>query len=219
VTQLNGLQILPVWQSYFNHPQGALLGLFGSIFSIGALTGLPFAPLIADRFGRRPAIAVGCVMLFVGAATQSMATDFKMFVCSRFFVGMGCNISQLSSPLLLTEIAHPHHRGKVTALYNCLWNVGAIVAAWTTYGTFQIGNNWSWRIPSALQALPSLIQFVFLYWVPESPRFLIARGKEQEGLEMLVKCQWGWTRKHRLRLTLCIDHGNGNGADETVMFE
>lgn len=139
---------------------------------------------------------------------QGAATDFKMFVCARFLVGFGCTLSQLSSPLLLTEIAHPQHRATVTALYNCLWvmietkplrfpnsdfnfrwNLGAIVASWLTYGTFRIPNNWAWRIPSILQAFPSIIQFVFLYWVPESPRFMMAHGRGPEALRMLAKCQ------------------------------
>ncbi|KAK4553766.1 hypothetical protein LTR86_009264 [Recurvomyces mirabilis] len=201
-SMLNGLQILPVWQSYFNHPQGALLGLFGSIFSIGSLAGLPFAPWIADRYGRRPAIACGCLILFIGVAVQGAAFDFKMFVVARFMVGFGCTLSQLSSPLLLTEIAHPQHRATVTALYNCLWNLGAIVASWLTYGTFRIPNNWAWRIPSILQAFPSIIQFVFLYWVPESPRFLMAHGRGPEALRMLAKY-----------------HANGDESDATVLHE
>lgn len=121
-SMLNGLQILPVWQNYFNHPTGSLLGLFGSIYSIGSLAGLPFAPYIADRWGRRAGIWAGCSILFVGVAVQSASQDFRMFVASRFFVGFGCTLSQLSSPLLLTELAHPQHRGRVTAVYNCLWS-------------------------------------------------------------------------------------------------
>jgi len=187
--QLNGLQILPVWQTYFNHPAGPLLGLFGSIYSIGSLAGLPFAPFIADRYGRKTSIWAGCAILFVGVAVQSAAQDFKMFVASRFFVGFGCTLAQLSSPLLLTEIAHPQHRGAVTAVYNCLWNLGAIVATWLTYGTFNIQNNWAWRIPSILQALPSLGQFCLLFWVPESPRWLIKEDRGPEALKILAKCK------------------------------
>ncbi|KAK5722218.1 hypothetical protein LTR17_014321 [Elasticomyces elasticus] len=201
-SMLNGLQILPVWQEYFNHPSGALLGLFGSIYSIGSLAGLPFAPLMADRFGRKSSIWAGCAILFVGVAVQSAARDFRMFVASRFFVGFGCTLAQLSSPLLLTEIAHPQHRGAVTAVYNCLWNLGAIVATWLTYGTFNIPNNWAWRIPSILQALPSLGQFLLLFWVPESPRWLIKMDRGPEALKILAKY-----------------HANGDETDETVLFE
>ncbi|KAK8217256.1 hypothetical protein M8818_001509 [Zalaria obscura] len=201
-SMLNGLQILPIWQNYFNHPSGSLLGLFGSIYSIGSLAGLPIAPYIADHFGRKKAIWAGCSILFVGVAVQSASQNFKMFVASRFFVGFGCTLSQLSSPLLLTEICHPQHRGRVTAVYNCLWNVGAVVATWLTFGTFRIQNNWAWRIPSILQAFPSLFQFSLLFLVPESPRWLISKDRGAEALHVLAKY-----------------HANGDETDETVLFE
>lgn len=49
-----------------------------------------------------------------------------VYVAGRFVLGFGNSMSQLSSPVLLTEIAHPQHRGRVTTLYNCLWNLGAL---------------------------------------------------------------------------------------------
>ena len=84
-------------------------------------------------------------MLFIGVAVQTASQDYKMFIASRFFVGFGCTLTQLSSPLLLTEIAHPQHRGRVTAVYNCLWNFGAIIATWLTFGAGHVAGNWGWR--------------------------------------------------------------------------
>ncbi|KAF2096612.1 general substrate transporter [Rhizodiscina lignyota] len=201
-SMLNGLQILPVWQDYFQHPHGSLLGLFGSIYSIGNLAGLPFAPYIADRYGRKLAIAIGCCILFVGCAVQGASHNFKMFIAARFFVGLGCSISQGAAPLLITEICHPQHRGRVTAAYNTLWYFGAIIATWTTFGTFKINNNWCWRIPSILQAAPSLFQIIFLYFVPESPRWLLSKDRDQDALNMLAKY-----------------HASGDMNDATVQFE
>lgn len=92
----------------------------------------------------------------------------------------------------------------MTAVYNCLWNLGAIVATWLTYGTFNIQNNWAWRIPSIIQAAPSAMQFVFLFWVPESPRWLIKKDRGPEALSILAKCKWGriYTRKSTGWLTI-----------------
>jgi sugar phosphate permease len=72
-------------------------------------------------------------------------------------------MAQLACPLLLTEISHPQHRGRVTAIYNCLWNVGALINSWISFGTQNIPNDWSWRIPTLIQALPSLIQLSFIW--------------------------------------------------------
>lgn len=59
-------------------------------------------------------------------------------MCSRFFIGFGTSIAQGASPLLITELVHPQHRAIFTTIYNTTWYVGAIIAAWTTYGTNQI---------------------------------------------------------------------------------
>jgi MFS family permease len=104
--------------------------------------------------------------------------------------------------MLVTELAHPQHRATFTAIYNSLWYVGAIVAAWLTFGTLKIQNEWSWRIPSLVQAFPSILQLIFVWVIDESPRFLVARGKSEQALRVLAKC-----------------HANGNDQDEVVQLE
>jgi MFS family permease len=65
--------------------------------------------------------------------------------------------------------------------------VGAIIAAGTTLGTFSIPNDWSWRIPSIVQIAPSLLQLTFIWFVPESPRWLLSKDRDEEAFEILVK--------------------------------
>ena len=57
---------------------------------------------------------------------KSYTNTFSVYVGGRFVLGFGNSLAQMASPLLLTEICHPQHRGKVTAVYNCLWNLGAL---------------------------------------------------------------------------------------------
>lgn len=78
----------------------------------------------------------------------------------RFLVGMGSNISQGSAPLLIMELSHPQHRGKLTTMYNTLWYVGAIIAAWSVYGSQRLEGSISWRLPVGLQALMPVIQLL-----------------------------------------------------------
>lgn len=84
-------------------------------------------------------------------------------------VGLGSSLCAIASPLLVTELAHPNQRGKITAIYNTFYYFGSTIAAWTTYGTLQIASNWSWRLPSLLQVAPSGIQLVLIWFLPESP--------------------------------------------------
>lgn len=105
--------------------------------------------------------------------------------------------------MLVTEISYPSYRAPLTSAYNSLWYSGAIVyvqlssptdivlinpssAAWTTYGTFKIPSTWSWRIPSALQALPSVAQVCLVLFAPESPRWLLSKGKDDRALKTLA---------------------------------
>ncbi|KAG6884416.1 hypothetical protein C0992_006354 [Termitomyces sp. T32_za158] len=63
----------------------------------------------------------------------------------------------------------------------------AIVAAGVTLGTFEMNNNWGWRIPSLLQVAPSALQIAFIYFVPESPRWLISKGRGDQAMAVIVK--------------------------------
>lgn len=199
---LNNIRILGTWTGYFNDPQGGELGLLTALYSIGSIASLPIAPWIADHFGRRAAIVCGCVLMVVGAAIQGSSQNLGMFEGGRFLMGFGNTLAQLSAPLLLTELCHPQHRGRVTAIYNCLWNLGAIINTWLTFGTKRIPNNWSWRVPTIVQAAPSVIQLAFIFFIPESPRWLMSKDRGDEALKTLAKY-----------------HANGNIEDPTVQFE
>jgi MFS family permease len=117
-------------------------------------------------------------------------------------VGLGSGINGIASPLLITELAHPNQRGKITAVYNTFYYFGSTIAAWTTYGTLQISSNWSWRLPSLLQVAPSAFQICVIWLLPESPRYLISKDRQEEALQVMAKY-----------------HANGNIHDEVIKFE
>lgn len=125
-----------------------------------------------------------------------------MYLGGRFVLGFGNSLAQMSSPLLLTEICHPQHRGPVTAIYNCLWNLGALIVSCIGWGTANIKNDWSWRSITFIQIVPSLIQITFIWFIPESPRYLVNKDRHEEALNMLAK----W-------------HAGGDASNATVQFE
>lgn len=199
---MNGLQAVENWRSYFGEPKGATLGLFNAAYPIGGLVAIPFISFVCDGFGRRAGLALGGIICCIGAAIQSGAQNLEMFVIARGILGCGAVLLGSSGAPLITEIAHPAHRATATALFNTTYSLGAIVAAWSTFGTFRIDGSASWRIPSALQGLPSLLQLLGLYLVPESPRWLISKDRSNEALAILAKY-----------------HAEGNEADALVQFE
>jgi sugar porter (SP) family MFS transporter len=125
-----------------------------------------------------------------------------MFIGARWLIGFGLNFAATGAPMLISELAYPSQRGQLTSLYNSLWIFGSFIAAWTTFGTFHINTSWSWRIPSAIQGFPSVIQLLFIWFVPESPRWLVSKGREAEALK-----------------TLAYYHAEGNEKDPLVEFE
>ncbi|KAK3052456.1 hypothetical protein LTR09_006310 [Extremus antarcticus] len=184
---LNGLQTSKQWQTYFNNPDGSELGLITAIQNIGAVCALPFSAYAADLFGRKIGIATGLVFIFIGTILQVAPCGPWHVYRRTFLVGFGSNISQGSAPLLIMELAHPQHRGKLTTMYNTLWYVGSIIAAWTVFGTLKYAGDAAWRIPVGLQALMPFIQFVGIWFLPESPRWLVSKDKAEQALKVLVK--------------------------------
>jgi len=201
-SMVNGLQSLPPWQDHFNHPHGSILGLLGCIMSVGSLVALPVTPYTADILGRRAGIVIGATIMILGVVLQSISINIHMFIAARFFLGFGVAIAHGASPLLITELVHTQHRAIFTAIYNTTWYAGSIVAAWLTFGTNHINNNWSWRIPSIVQAFPSVLQLAFVWFVPESPRWHISKGRPETALKILADV-----------------HANGNQDDEVVQLE
>ncbi|KAH9484820.1 Lactose permease [Psilocybe cubensis] len=182
------------WEDEFHTPHGGK--------NIGSLAAYPFAPYFADGFGRRPTIFFGACIMVAATILQTAAHSFGMFIGARFLIGFGLTFAAAAAPLLVTEIAYPTQRAQATSMYNTLWYLGSIIAAWTTFGTFRINNNWAWRIPSALQGLPSVLQIFLIWLVPESPRFLVSKGREAEALK-----------------TLAYYHANSNQNDPLVQYE
>jgi sugar porter (SP) family MFS transporter len=199
---MNNVQNFDSWKKFFDDPTGDRLGLLVALYQIGSVASIPLVPIITDRWGRRPSIALGFIIMAIGAGLQAGASDYATFSGGRVLLGFGNSFAQIASPMLLAELCHPQHRARFTTVYNCLWNLGSFLVSWTCFGTSFWGNDWSWRFPAILQGAPGLIQLVILFWIPESPRFLIAKDRHDEALNVLAKY-----------------HANGNVNHPTVQFE
>lgn len=199
---INGLLAIPYFNSNLGDISSSLLGLTIAGISLGGLPSFIPASYVSDYMGRRFCVGIGSFLMLAASVIQCATSGVYAFLGTRIMLGVGLGFSQTAAPPLTTEIAHPAHRGNVTNLFQATWYWGAIISAAVTLGTLFIGNSWSWRVPCLLQGLFPAIQLLGLFIVPESPRWLVSKGRHDEALNILAKY-----------------HANGQADDELVQYE
>ncbi|KAK2669801.1 Sugar/inositol transporter [Fusarium oxysporum f. sp. vasinfectum] len=197
---LNAFQTVSHFDEYFDSPRGSKLGLMSAIMSLGSICSTPLAPLVADRYGRRWGITSGSVIMIIGSVIQALSINLTMFIISRFLLGFGLSFATTAAPSLVTELFHPKDRVTITAICNTCWSVGSIIAAWITFGTQNIDSNWSWRLPSFFQMAPSVLQLAAIWFVPESPRWLVSKDRDSEALDALKRFHGNGEEKELVKL-------------------
>ncbi|KAH6879481.1 sugar transporter [Thelonectria olida] len=188
---MNSLMALPQWFNFMDQPSGAWLGFINAIQSLSSTLAYPVVAYFANRWGRKKGLFVGYFFLFLGAFLQTFTPNQAGFIISRFFLGQPSAWWGGLAPLLITELAYPTHRSFLTALYNSGWYVGSALAAWVTYGTRNYETSWAWRIPSLLQIGVPIFVLPAALLIPESPRYLISRGKLSDARAMFTKYHAG----------------------------
>jgi len=142
---------------------------------------------ISDKFGRRGGMFAGCLVLVIGSIIIASSHVKEQFIAGRFILGLGIAVAVTCAPTYCIEIAPPQWRGRMTGFYNTGWFGGSIPAAAITLGTSFIKSNWSWRIPLIFQCVPAGVVCLVVFLLPESPRWLMAQGREEEAKAFLVR--------------------------------
>jgi len=198
-SMMNGLQDVAVWQSYFNHPLGQRLGTMNNGITIGTLVITPFTSYITDFLGRKRTLILGCFVILIGAAIQGAAQNFGMFMGGRILLGVGSCISSVAAGPWLIESAYPAQRASVTSFFLGSWSFGSFMAALITWGSYNgslVNSTWSWRIPSLLQGFLPLLQLCIAFFAPESPRWLVSKGRHREARHFFTKYHAGGDENH-----------------------
>jgi sugar porter (SP) family MFS transporter len=162
-------------------------GLIFSIYTVGQIVGGLMSGSISDRYGRRGGMFTGCLILVCGSVIIASSHTKEQFIAGRFVLGLGIAIAVTCGPTYCIEISPPQWRGRTTGFYNTGWFGGSIPAAAITLGTSYMTSNWSWRIPLIFQCVPAGIVCCVVFLLPESPRWLIAQGRDEEAHAFLVK--------------------------------
>ncbi|KAL0944796.1 hexose transporter [Colletotrichum truncatum] len=170
-----------------NPKDSNLIGLMGAGYSFGAMIVFPLLSWVADTFGRKIMIILGDTIIIGAVLGQVFCYNARIYVLTRFILGMGSMFVSASCPVLLTELAHPRQRSFMVSGYGSLFFVGSLVVAWIAFGSLHIPSQWSWRIPTILQLFPPATQLLLIFLVPESPRWLVSHNRHSEAKNILVQ--------------------------------
>ncbi|KAJ7579697.1 MFS sugar transporter-like protein [Mycena floridula] len=185
-SMINGLNILPAYNSYFNLNTVNLALNTASVWIGGCIAGFTFNK-VTDIVGRRPALFYAAVITLIAVILQTAAQNVAMFVLARILIGYGTSASGLAGPAYLAETLPLHWRAWGLGIFNDFYYVGGLIAAGVTYKTSFLSSTWAWRIPSLVQGVFSVVCIVLLPFIPESPRWLVFNGFEAEALKVVAQ--------------------------------
>jgi MFS family permease len=152
--------------------------LYGTV--VGAIAGA----WPTDRFGRRRTLLWIGILYLVSALWSGLATDAVTFSIARFIGGLGVGVSTVAAPLYIAEISPPDRRGRLAGMFQFNIVFGILVAFATNWLIGGAGEHaWRWMMGS--EAIPALIYSLACLAIPESPRWLLSRGRDAEATEIL----------------------------------
>jgi SP family xylose:H+ symportor-like MFS transporter len=155
-----------------------------SIALIGTVLGAMFGGIPSDKLGRRQTLRWIAVLYLVSAVGAALAPAWVPFLVFRFLGGLGVGASSVTAPLYISEISPADSRGKLVGLFQFNIVFGILTAYLSNYLLANVGDH-SWRLMLGVQAMPALAFLLFLFRVPESPRWLLLHGRLEEGRDVL----------------------------------
>jgi len=157
-----------------------------SVVLIGCMFGSGLAGTISDRIGRRRFMLISAVLFFVSAVGCAVPRTIVEFVVFRFVGGLGIGSAAVLAPLYIAEIAPARIRGALVSV-NQMAIVTGILLAYFVNWIFAGAGPSNWRYMYATGAIPSVFFFLLLLRVPESPRWLVKKGREDEARRVLAR--------------------------------
>ena len=166
-----------------------LLGFTVASALIGTILGSIGAGRPADAMGRRGALAVLGAIYCISSLGCAFSWDWWSFLAFRFLGGLAVGGASVVSPLYISEISPAYYRGRMVAITQFNVVFGILLAYLSNYliGGMHLGEN-EWRWMFGIMAAPSVVFFLLIFLTPQSPRWLVGRGRVDEAAEVLRRC-------------------------------
>lgn len=152
---------------------------------IGAVLGAISSGRITDVFGRKKVILVTSVIFAVGSILTGAASSVAFLAVSRIVLGLAIGISSFTVPLYIAEISPTKSRGALVSSFQLMITIGIVVSYFSDLAFADESNPFSWRWMFYVGVFPAIILFVGMLFLPETPRFLIGKGKDDKGRKVL----------------------------------
>ena len=169
---------------------------------IGSIIGVLFAGILSDKFGRKSTMILSAILFSTSAIGCAVSTDFNQLVIYRIIGGVGIGVVSIISPLYISEVAVALYRGRLVSLYQLAVTIGFLGAYLVNYQLLgysmsnpDVSTGWwnlvfvseVWRGMLGMETLPAIMFFIIIFFIPESPRWLILKGREEKATNILER--------------------------------
>jgi SP family xylose:H+ symportor-like MFS transporter len=159
---------------------------------VGCLIGAFFSDYLSNRLGRRATMLITAILFILNSVGTALPNSFTMFVLFRIVGGIGVGIASMVVPMYIAEIAPPKRRGALVGNYQLAIVIGIVVVYFVNYfialqGDAHWNLNIGWRWMFGSEIIPSILFLVFIFLIPESPRWLLQKGKSEQAAAVLEK--------------------------------
>jgi sugar porter (SP) family MFS transporter len=173
------------------------LGWAVASLTLSATLAMMVSGPLSDRFGRRAVLKVAAVLFAISAVASAVAPDYITLVVARMLGGLGVGAALIIAPMYIAEISPPDIRGRMVSFNQLNIVIGISAAYFSNYLILSLGQSdlawaeslrigeWTWRWMLGVEALPAFFYFVALFTVPESPRWLVMHGQDDDALEVM----------------------------------
>ncbi|UNI23665.1 hypothetical protein JDV02_009471 [Purpureocillium takamizusanense] len=197
---MGGILTLPIFLSQFpkiNDKEAGLSpseasnrstyqGIAIASYNLGCFIGAVITIFIGNPLGRKRMIFLGTAIMIVGAALQASATTLEHFIIGRVITGLGNGGNTSTVPMWQSETCSAHKRGKLVMIEGALITGGIMISYWVDLGLSFAPGSVAWRFPLAFQIVFCIFILAFVLGLPESPRWLILKGRDAEAREVIA---------------------------------
>ncbi|MEX0988295.1 MAG: sugar porter family MFS transporter [Bacteroidales bacterium] len=180
---------IPFLQDYFELTESQIESIT-ALGLIGAVVGALFTGSLSDYLGRRKVILASAFVFATGAVWTGLAPTVTQLMISRFYLGLAIGVSSFAVPLYISEISPTKIRGRLVSMFQLLITVGILAAYLSDKALADNSNPESWRPMLWVGVFPAIILFVGMFFLPETPRWLMSKGREEESRRILKKIEY-----------------------------